>query len=146
MTAGIADSPLPVLQAGVTTLHLYSVPGVVNNGGMATAFSCTSASTASIRVGVEIFPANGGSPLNNAATSAVTLAAGGTVLFVSSPVAALGYDADLGLGTLTKGSARIISTSKSLICTAFALDATSAPPSGSWELTIIAKVKQKAAN
>ena len=27
--AGIADSPLPVLDPGQTTLHLYSVPGVM---------------------------------------------------------------------------------------------------------------------
>ena len=33
--AGIADSPLPVLLAGSPTLHLYSVPGVVNNGAFA---------------------------------------------------------------------------------------------------------------
>jgi len=34
--AGIADSPLPVLMAGATTLHLYSVPGVISGGGLAT--------------------------------------------------------------------------------------------------------------
>jgi hypothetical protein len=34
--AGIADSPLPVLTAGATTLHLYSVPGVIAGGGLDT--------------------------------------------------------------------------------------------------------------
>ena len=36
--AGIADSPLPVLSAGATTLHLYSVPGVIRSGGLGTFF------------------------------------------------------------------------------------------------------------
>ena len=34
--AGIADSPLPVLSAGATTIHLYSVPGVISTGGLGT--------------------------------------------------------------------------------------------------------------
>ena len=38
--AGIADSPLPVLSAGATTFHLYSVPGVISSGGLRTYFSC----------------------------------------------------------------------------------------------------------
>ena len=37
--AGIADSPLPVLTAGATTLHLYSVPGVISGTGLETYFS-----------------------------------------------------------------------------------------------------------
>ena len=31
--AGVADSPLPVLAVGKPTLHLYSVPGVINDAG-----------------------------------------------------------------------------------------------------------------
>ena len=38
--AGIADGPLPVLSAGATTFHLYSVPGVISSGGLRTYFSC----------------------------------------------------------------------------------------------------------
>lgn len=30
--AGIADGPLPVLVAGKTTFHIYSVPGVMRAG------------------------------------------------------------------------------------------------------------------
>src|SRR5262245_8689315 len=54
--AGIADSPLPVLQAGVTTQLLYSVPGVMSDAGhsVATYFACTSTSTSSMVVGVEL--------------------------------------------------------------------------------------------
>ena len=33
-----------------------------------------------------------------------------------------------------------------LICTAFVVDRANAPPQTSWQLTIVAKLKQKAAN
>ncbi|TMA48953.1 MAG: hypothetical protein E6J71_28155 [Deltaproteobacteria bacterium] len=81
--AGIADSPLPVLVSGQTTLHLYSVPGVMNDGSsnFGTFFSCTSTSTSSQTVGVEVFPTADGGALNNAATAAVSLAASATVTF-----------------------------------------------------------------
>jgi hypothetical protein len=43
-------------------------------------------------------------------------------------------------------SARILATSKKLVCTAFVADACANPPAFGWQLTIIAKTKQKAAN
>ena len=49
--AGIADSPLPVLVSGQPTNHLYSVPGVVNLGSLATLFACTSTSTTAQTMG-----------------------------------------------------------------------------------------------
>jgi hypothetical protein len=45
-----------------------------------------------------------------------------------------------------EGSARIIATSKKLVCTAYVADVDNSPPTTSWQLTIIAKLKQKAAN
>jgi hypothetical protein len=61
--AGIADSPLPVLLAGSPTLHLYSVPGVMCQAGLATFFSCTSTEgAATIQVGVEMFGSAGVHP------------------------------------------------------------------------------------
>jgi len=39
--AGIADSPLPVLSAGATTFHLYSVPGVIRARGDGAAWMST---------------------------------------------------------------------------------------------------------
>ena len=62
--AGIADSPLPVLQAGATTQFLYSVPGAYADTVLATFFSCTSTDTAPQQVGVEVFGSAGGGSLN----------------------------------------------------------------------------------
>jgi len=132
---------------GVQAVHLYSVPGIVRNNGLNAAFSCTSASTSPMRVGVEVFPAAGGGPLNNADTTSLLVPPGGTVIFVVNTLTGLSYDMNLGIAAaLGKGSARIVSTSKSLICTAMLLDETSSPPISMTYLTVVKKAKQKAAN
>src|SRR5437870_12600169 len=82
--AGIADSPLPVLSAGATTVHLYSVPGIIRAGSLGSFFSCTSTDTATVQVGVEVFGPAGGGPLNDAAATSLGVAPGATVMFGSS--------------------------------------------------------------
>jgi hypothetical protein len=59
--AGIADSPLPELVAGKKTYHLYSVPGVMSGNPvkLETFFSCTSTSTSTQTVGIEVFRGGG---------------------------------------------------------------------------------------
>src|SRR5438128_3822081 len=81
--AGIADSPLPVLTAGATTFHLYSVPGVISGGGgeLKTYFACTSTDTATMQVGVEIFGTAGGAPINDATMTSLSVLPGATVIF-----------------------------------------------------------------
>jgi hypothetical protein len=144
--AGIADSPLPVLVAGKTTLHLYSVPGVNAGGGLGTFFSCTSTDTATMQVGVELFGSAGGGALNDAVATSLSLGPGATRTFGTAFAVDLVVNSNLGTGALANGSARILATSKKLICTAFVADDGNAPPTTGWQLTIIAKLKQKAAN
>jgi hypothetical protein len=144
--AGIADSPLPVLSAGATTIHLYSVPGVIRIAGLATFFSCTSTDTATMQVGVEVFGPGGGAPSNDAAATSLSVAPGVTVIFGTSAAAGIFIDSSLGSGSMSKGSARILATSKKLACTAFLADDGNLPPTSMAQLTIIAKTKQKAAN
>jgi hypothetical protein len=145
--AGIADSPLPVLQAGDRTIHLYSVPGILANGDLETYFSCTSLEeTATIRVGVEVFGAFGGSAANNAAATSVSVLPGATVNFGTATAASIFIDSNLGAGFLSRGSARILATSRKLTCTVYIADPGHEPPAAGWQLTIIAKTKQKAFN
>ena len=59
--------------------------------------------------------------------------------------AGISINSNLG-GFASKGSARILATSKKLTCTAFLADPGNAPPTSMAQLTIIAKLKQKAAN
>ena len=111
--AGIADSPLPVLVAGDSTFHLYSIPGAIDGfGGLGTYFACTSTDTATMRVGVEIFPSVGGAPCNDAAATSLSVAPGATVIFGTSVAAGISINSSVGCGGLSKGSARILATSK----------------------------------
>src|SRR6058998_130680 len=82
--AGIADSPLPVLAAGATTFHLYSVPGIIRFSSLGTFFSCTSTDTTTMQVGVEVFASGGGAPINDPVATSLSVAPGATVIFGSS--------------------------------------------------------------
>jgi len=141
--AGIADSPLPVLTAGAKTLHLYSVPGVVLGGaGLDTFFGCTSTDSAPMQAGVELFGPGGGAPENDAAATSLTVGPGATVVFGTGAAVGILIDSNLG-GCCSNGSARILATSKKLSCTAYVADSGNAPPTTSWQLNILSKLKQK---
>ena len=78
--------------------------------------------------------------------ASLSLAAGVTALFGTSRSFSLAVDQNTGGGAIAKGFARILSTSKSLVCTAFIADPGNNLPVSMVALTIIAKTKQKAAN
>jgi len=139
--AGIADSPLPVLEAGKTTYQVFSVPGYIRSGGLSSFFSCTSTDTATMQVGVEVFGSAGGAPFNDAVATSLGVVPGGNVIFGTS--SAVGIVVNSNVGGSSHGSARILATSKKLVCTAFVADIGNAPPTTAWQLNIIAKTKQK---
>src|SRR5439155_12038286 len=128
---------------GTTTLHLYSVPGVIaGGGGLETFFGCTSTDTAPMQVGVELFCSAGGAPCNDAVATSLSVAPGATVIFGTGGAAGISINSNLG-GGFSKGSARILATSKKLACTAFVADAGNAPPTSMVHLDMISKLKQK---
>ena len=137
--AGIVDSPVPSL--GPHTKVAYSVTGVINSPFLGTYFACTSTASSAQQVGVEVFGATGGAPVTDAVATQWTLNPGATVLFGTGGANGLSIDSSLGAPT-TKGSARILSTS-TLICTTYLADKITSPPAASWQLTIVAKTKQK---
>ncbi len=141
--AGIADTPLPVLSAGATTLHLYSVPGVEATGVLETYFSCTSTDTTTMQVGVELFDSAGGAPINDAVATSLAVAPGATVIFGTSIAAGISISSNVSGGFISTGSARILATSKKLVCTAFLADPGNAPPTSMVHLDTISKLKQK---
>ena len=133
-----------VLTVGKTTLHLYSVPGVLANGqGLDTFFSCTSTDTATMQVGVELFSFLGWSTNQRCRGDLPERRPGATVTFATGAAAGISINSNLAGGN---GSARILATSKKLACTAFVADNGNALPRLSFSSTIIAKLKQKAAN
>jgi hypothetical protein len=139
--AGIGNSPIPA----PFTQHVFSVAGVISNDSFSAYFSCTNAGSQSVTVGIELFGPAGGAPINTAATTAISLAPGATAIFGTTSSASFIVDGILGTGTVTKGSARILATSKKLICAAFLADPDSVPPVSTVSLAIVPK-QQKASN
>ena len=137
----------PAAQAQITspppagTTHLYTVPGVVNAGNLATYLTCTSVSTASQTITVDVFSQTGAS----AGSATSVLGAGKSMRFGTQASPALLVDTLITTTPVASGVARIVSTDKKLLCTAAVADATSGSPVMA-ELTIVAKLKQKAAN
>jgi hypothetical protein len=147
--AGFADCSLPGLVAGKKTYHLYSVPGVLNRDAsdiVTTYFSCTSTDTATMQVGVEVFDSNG-YLLNDATLTSFSLMGGHSVLFGTHQTFSELFDVSLNTGDFSgySGSARILATSKKLVCTAFQAWGSGSPPTPSSMvyLTVIKKAKQK---
>jgi hypothetical protein len=142
--AGIADDPVPPLM-GQSAKTVYSVTSVVNNGNLSTYFTCTNVGGGDVRIGVEVFGA-AGVALNDPSASSLLLPPGVTKIFGTSTAFALAIDGLLAPGITPIGSARILATSNRIVCTAFVMDPNNTIPNAGWQLTIVAKTKQKAAN
>lgn len=139
--AGVVDSPLPA----PFTDHVFTVPGLVDIGGLEAFFSCTNLDAVPVTIGVELFAFNGGLG-NDAAATSLAVAPGATVLFGTSSSTYMAVDSLISSLPSSKNSARILATSKKIGCTAFLADPANGPPTSGWPLTIIAKTKQKAFN
>lgn len=139
-SAGLVDTPLPELQQGKKTLHLYSVVGVISQSNTGTFFSCTSTAPTPARIGVQVFLKDGGLFTTNQRD----IAPGATVTFGTlGGNQIFGVTENINVGLDQPTSARIVSTSKSMICTAFVFDSFTLTMN---HLTIVAKTKQKAEN
>ncbi len=146
---GVADTALPELLPGAKTRHLFSVPGVTDITCFGTYFSCTSLDTSTMQVGVELFGGPGGIlPANDAVATSLSVAPGATVVFGTSTPAdpGIGLQSNIGGAAIGSASARVLATSKKLMCTVFITDRCNFPVTFMNHLTIIAKKKQKAAN
>ncbi len=92
-----------------------------------------------------MFAPLGGPPVNDATATSLAVQPGETLMFATRSAAGIGVNSVIG-GPSGNLSARIVATSKKLECTAFVADSLNVPPTTSWQLTIVAKLKQKAAN
>ena len=95
-----------------------------------------------MQVGVEIFGSAGGAPFNDAAATSLSVATGATVMFGTGGAVGIPINSNVG-GAPGNGSARILATSKKLVCTAFVADPSNAPPTSMVHLDIISKLKQR---
>jgi len=146
--AGVVDSPIPNLKTGSTARHVFTVPGVMKNNNLETEFICTNLDSVSVRVGIEIFGALGGPPLNDVSEGtgdgAMDIAAGATASIGTGNTPAIHEDEiiTLGAGTVKNGSARILATSTRITCSVFLTDDLNDPPASMVSLKVILKKKQ----
>ena len=137
------NSPPPTLQ-GQPSFHLWSVPGVISGGDLATFFPCRNTTGAPIRVGIEVFGDPGGAAVNDPSATSLDIPPGGNVRFATGGAVGFGFSGNLVVGPVNSGSARILATAKSgIICSAFLADSGNAPPTSMTTLTVVKKTKQK---
>jgi hypothetical protein len=144
--AGILDSPPPDLQGHKSQVS-FSASGVINAAGLGTFFSCTNPSSVAVLISVELFTDAGGDPCNDASSVSVSAPPGGTVMFSTQNNVESSFFSTQPLTAvdmfLSLGSARIVSTGKGLVCTAFVADVSNSPPSSMMPLKLVLKGKQR---
>lgn len=127
--AGVVDSPSPVF-GGKSARTIFYVPNVIHNNGLETIFTCTSLDSGVIRVGVEIFDSIGGLPLNDVSdptgNGAEDVPVGATFSVGTDNVEVISEgEVIVGLPpNIRGGSARIVSNSKRIACSAVVVDET----------------------
>lgn len=147
--ATVVDSPLPLL-GGQRSKHVFTVPGVTSGvGALETVFLCTSLEKKKdIVVGIEVFDHDPGGPLNDVTdpeeNGVLPLAPGETVAFETNDPLAFDEDETITPSdNANHGSARIVSTSTKLACTALLVDEVNSPPTSMVNLQVIKKTSQK---
>ncbi len=119
--------------------HLWTVPGVMNTAsGLRTVITCTNTTPSSKLIGVDIYDSNG---LYVDGGTVPIVPAAGTAIIATDSVTNLSIDLDLTIGNLPKGSARVFSTDKGILCNAAIFDGTTGLPQV--PLTIARKKTQK---
>lgn len=155
--AGVVDNSLPVLSTGSSPArHIFTIPGVIKNNGLATIVSCTSLDRSkTFRFAVEVFGHDGkllndvSAPVLDGADTMVpgatrTIATGSTAGIHEDKIIAFGLadptpDVDL---PLRRGSARVVSESRNIACIAYVVVETGSPPMSLMSLKVVKARKQ----
>jgi len=121
--------------------HLSTVPGLMNSSsGLATFSACSNGGTATQTIGVDVYGPGGAYVSGNS----LPVAPNGTVLFGTTGAVGFSVDVNLATGTVSKGLARVWSTTSSGIpCSAFIADAGSIVPISMVTLSVVKKTSQK---
>lgn len=145
--AGPGDAAVPSISASASTRAMFIVPGVIKNNGLETAFMCTSLDIAAATIAVEIFSPDDGAVLNNVATGTLNgtmpMPPGSTVTISTGSSVGLHEDlAITALGNVRNGSARILSTTTRVLCTAILVEKVGATPATVATLKVFSRRKQ----
>ena len=127
-------------QAQLVGKPLFRVPGVVNYQSLGTVISCTNTDDVAATFTVEIY--------NNTGTMVATGTSGTlgfqhTTSLSSRAITAIDTVNLAAPATVARGSAKIFSTSKSLMCSAYLVDSVDSPPASMASLQVVPGTKQK---
>jgi hypothetical protein len=117
------------------TNHLWTVAGVVENGAVKTAFSCTNNGKVAADVAVEVFDKTG----TSLGSTTLTLGVDESRLWSTTGLTNFAVDSNIGVFGISPGFARILSSARSKVnCSAW-LEGSSSMVA----LTVVKKTKQK---
>jgi hypothetical protein len=142
--ATIFDTP-PTLD-GQKSLRVFTVPGVMTAGGLGTFFSCTNLSQAPAALSVQLYVGDAPEACNDADAVSVTAPPGATVLFSTQNTVDSSFPSSTPLSTppifMATGSASVLSTTKSVACSAWVADISNSPPLTAWDLRAVKKTQK----
>lgn len=130
VVANDVSPSLPSFADGAIATHAVSIPGVIKRGRNQTDFFCTSLASVPIHVGVQVFDVDG-RLLNDVGTgngAVLGVAPGATVTLGTTGSAGFLETATISISGTAQGSARIVSTSADVLCSALVLDSAVTPP------------------
>ena len=147
--AGVSD-PVPLINGTERAKVLYLVPGVTANANLGTIISCTSTEKSKDQiVAIEVFEEDPPDVINDITLGngvVGTVSPGENILIeIATDGTINGFNADENFSTtddVVHGSARVLSTSKKLICTAAIVEVDGIPPDTMMQINMIVK-KQK---
>lgn len=136
--AGVGDTPLPDYPP--RGKYFYSIPGVIKSSTQETVFRCTvvKSKNATTIIAVEVFDATG-TLLSQGNIGGST----GSTLSIATGTIASETNAYFNSLSSFKGSARIISNAKRLLCDAYVTDKNTNPPTSMRSLPVIKKTIQR---
>lgn len=144
LAQSFGDTAAPLLNGDTKSTLVYTFPGVLNIGTLATVVSCTSIEKeggADVTFGVE-FWSNGGLVNDlTTGTGVESLTPGDTDNIATQATVALPEE-NVATGAITVGAGRIFASSTKIICTAFLVDAANSPPNLISVLPVFKKTKQ----
>jgi hypothetical protein len=143
--AGVIDTPIPLL-GDVKVKTVFIVPGVTAGiANIETQFLCTSLDTKPITVAIEVFDDVGGPPENDVTmTNGITvIGVGRTATVETNEISSFQSDESIDNVTANSGSARILSSSPKLACTALVVGGANQPTPTSMASLQVIKKSQK---
>jgi hypothetical protein len=142
--AGTGD-PVPLLNGTQKAKHLWTIGGFGTSSTAALVVLCNSTEKAGgndVTWAVEVFSDSTAQNDVTLGEGVLTMPAGQTWSFATRPTAFFLEDAIIDVD-VSYGSARILSTSAKIVCTAYLVDDTGNPPSMMTTLPMFKKLKQR---